>query len=62
MSASVISNTVLVLMAVIAAMANPLAGSCCAVNCQFGATVVTLVPGYFDSCGTLVQGVECVLF
>lgn len=24
--------------------------------------IVSLVPGYFDGCGTLVQGVECVLF
>ncbi|MGD2094523.1 MAG: hypothetical protein PVH77_05900 [Phycisphaerales bacterium] len=24
--------------------------------------IVSLVPGHFDSCGTLIQGVECILF
>ncbi|MGD8787741.1 MAG: DUF5818 domain-containing protein, partial [Phycisphaerales bacterium] len=24
--------------------------------------IISLVPGHFDSCGTLIQGVECILF
>jgi len=27
-----------------------------------GDLIISLVPGYFDGCGVLVQGVECVLF